>query len=53
MLIDYNNSLVNLTSSILMYFDAEYNHNTLKEVDEILKEKYKKKDSWKNQTCRL
>lgn len=41
MLIDYNNSLVNLTSSILMYFDAEYNHNTLKEVDEILKEKYK------------
>lgn len=41
MLIDYNNSLVNLISSILKYFDAEYNHNTLKDVDELLKEKYK------------
>ena len=41
MLIDYNNSLVNLVSSILKNFDAEFNHSTLKEVDELLKEKYK------------
>jgi hypothetical protein len=41
MLIDYNNSLVNLACSILKYFNAEYNHSTLIEVDELLKEKYK------------
>ena len=41
MLIDYNNNIVNLASSILKYFDAEYNHSTLKEVDELLKDKYK------------
>jgi hypothetical protein len=41
MLIDYSNNLVNLACSILKYFDAEYSHSTLKEVDELLNEKYK------------
>ena len=41
MLINYNDSIVNLASSILKYFGAESNHNTLKEVDELLKHKYK------------
>ena len=38
MLINYNDSIVNLISSILKYFGAEYNHSTLKEVDELLEE---------------
>lgn len=41
MLINYNDSLVNLISSILKYFGAEYNHSTLKEIDELLEEEYR------------
>lgn len=33
---DYNNCLVNLISSILKYFEADYYHSTLKDVDRIL-----------------
>lgn len=40
MFIDYNNNLVNLASSILKHFDAEYVHNTLKEADEFLEKEY-------------
>ena len=36
---DYNNSIVNLACSIRKYFDLNYNHNTLKIVDDILEEK--------------
>ena len=39
---DYNNCLINVSNSILKYFDIEPYHNTLKELDEILeKGKYK------------
>ncbi|GFP77008.1 alkaline phosphatase family protein [Clostridium fungisolvens] len=41
MFVDYNNSIVNLACSILKYFGAESEHNTLKEVDELLKDQYK------------
>jgi predicted AlkP superfamily pyrophosphatase or phosphodiesterase len=41
MLVDYQNSIVNLACSILEYFGAESEHNTLKEVDELLKYQYK------------
>lgn len=41
MVIDYNNSIVNLACSILKYFGAEHKHATLKEVDQLLKENYK------------
>lgn len=36
---DYNNSILNLSNSILKYFGAEYTHSTLKLVDDLLKEK--------------
>lgn len=41
MLIDYQNSIVNLACSILEHFGAESEHSTLKEVDELLKDQYK------------
>lgn len=41
MFVDYNNSIVNLACSILEYFGAEIEHDTLKEVDELLKYQYK------------
>lgn len=34
MLIDYSNCIVNLACSILKHFGAEYEHSTLKEVDD-------------------
>jgi len=33
---NYNNCLTNLACSIRKYFDLDYKHNTLKEIDEIL-----------------
>ena len=41
MFVDYNNSIVNLACSILEYFGVESEHSTLKDVDELLKYKYK------------
>ena len=41
MFVDYHNSIVNLACSILEYFGAESEHSTLKDVDELLKYKYK------------
>lgn len=41
MLIDYSNCIVNLACSILKHFGAEYEHSTLKEVDDLLKKDYK------------
>lgn len=40
-MIDYNNCIVNLACSVLKFFGAEYTHDTLKEVDELLKYDYK------------
>ena len=40
MLINYNDSIVNLTCSILKHFGAEYEHSTLKEIDELLDDEY-------------
>ncbi len=36
---DYHNSLVNITNSILKYYDVKSFHNSLAELDEILNEK--------------
>lgn len=36
---DYNNSIVNLACSIRAYFELDNKHNTLKRVDDILREK--------------
>ncbi|NLK75304.1 MAG: alkaline phosphatase family protein [Clostridiales bacterium] len=41
MLVDYQNSIVNLANSILKYYGASHNHSTLKEVDELLQNQYK------------
>jgi len=41
MIVDYNNCLVNLACSILKHFGADYNHTTLKEADELLKDGYR------------
>ncbi|MBK1813194.1 alkaline phosphatase family protein [Clostridium sp. YIM B02505] len=41
MFVDYSNSIVNLACSILEHFGADSEHNTLKEVDELLKYQYK------------
>lgn len=38
---DYNNSLVNLSASILKYYELPYNHNTLSYIDKYLEKKYK------------
>lgn len=38
---DYSNSILNLTSSILKYYNVETNHNSLKVLDEVLKRKYR------------
>jgi len=38
---DYNNSILNLITSILKYYNVETNHTSLKELDEVLKNKYK------------
>lgn len=38
---DYNNCSVNLACSILKYYGAQYNHNTLPYVDALLENKYK------------
>ena len=36
---NYNNCLTNVTSSILKYFDIKPYHNTLSELDNVLKKK--------------
>lgn len=36
---DYKNSIVNLACSIKKYFDLEYNHNTIKDIDDLLNQK--------------
>ena len=38
---DYNNSIVNLSCSVLKYFGANNEHSTLKCIDELLQEDYK------------
>jgi Uncharacterized proteins of the AP superfamily len=38
---DYNNCIVNLSNSILKYYQAEYTHNTLPELDKYLEKDYK------------
>ena len=38
---DYQNSIVNLSCSILKYFGAKSEHSTLEYVDELLKDDYK------------
>lgn len=38
---DYNHSILNLITSILKYYNVKTEHNSLREVDEILKNKYK------------
>lgn len=34
---DYNNSILNLITSILKYYNVESKYNSLPEIDEILK----------------
>ena len=36
---NYEESLLNLTCSIAKYFEIEYHHSTLKEIDDLLEEK--------------
>ena len=38
---DYNNCLVNVSSSLLKYYGIEPNHNSLKELDKYLEKDYK------------
>ncbi|MDY5910555.1 MAG: alkaline phosphatase family protein [Inconstantimicrobium porci] len=38
---DYNNSILNISNSVLKSFGAEYTHNTLPELDEVLSKNYK------------
>lgn len=38
---DYNNSILNLITSILKYYNVESNHSSLKKLDERLNKKYK------------
>ena len=33
---DYQDSITNLACSIRKYFEVDYKHNTIKEVDEVL-----------------
>ena len=33
---DYNDCITNLACSIRKYFELDYKHNTIKEVDDIL-----------------
>ena len=35
---DYKDCITNLACSVRKYFEVEYKHNTLKEVDEVLEE---------------
>ena len=37
---DYNNSILNLITSILKYYNVESKYNSLPEIDEILKKDY-------------
>lgn len=37
---DYNNSILNLITSILKYYNVESKYNSLQEIDEILKKDY-------------
>ena len=38
---DYNNSILNLITSFLKYYNVETNHKSLKELDEKLEKRYK------------
>ena len=38
---DYQNSIVNLSCSILKYYGAKREHSTLTYIDEFLKDEYK------------
>ena len=38
---DYNNSVLNTITSVLKYYNVESKHNSLKELDEVLKNDYK------------
>lgn len=33
---DYTNSIVNVACSIKKYFELDYNHNTIENIDKIL-----------------
>ena len=37
---DYNNSILNLITSILKYYNVESKYNSLPEIDEILNKDY-------------
>lgn len=41
MLPDYNHSILNIITSILNYYNVDNGHSSLKELNEILKNKYK------------
>jgi len=39
---DYNNSILNLITSILKYYNVETNHTSLEGLDERLRKKFEK-----------
>ena len=41
MIIDYSNSIVSLSNSILKHFGAKNEHSTLKDIDKLLEDQYK------------